>query len=62
MAAPIDRSTIQISDWPGLQTNTGPMAGADPGGTVEQVNLRAIVVGELAARPGIRRVLFDEED
>ncbi len=62
MAAPLDRSIVQISDWPGLQTNTGPMASADPGSTVEQVNLRAIVTGELAARSGIRRVLFDEED
>lgn len=62
MAVPLDKSTIQISDWPGLQTNTGPMAGTDPGSAIEQVNLRAIVTGELAARNGIRRVLFDEED
>lgn len=62
MAQPIDKSTIQVSDWPGLQTNTGPMAGETPGSAVELVNLRVIVIGELAARNGIRRVLFDDED
>lgn len=62
MAAPLDRSTVQISDWPGLQTNTGPMAGTEPGSATELVNFRVIVTGELAARNGIRRVLFDEED
>lgn len=62
MAQPIDRSVIQISDWPGLQTNTGVMAGAAPGSAVELVNFRVIVTGELAARNGIRRVQFDEED
>ena len=62
MAAPIEQSTVQIADWPGLVTNTGPMAGdSPPGAAVEQVNLRAYVGGELAARPGYRRVLFDEE-
>ncbi len=61
MAAPIDRSTIQVQDWPGLQTNTGPMAGTAPGSAVELVNLRVTVVGELAAREGLRRVQFDEE-
>ena len=61
MAAPIDRSIVQISDWPGLQPNTGPMAGSAPGSAVEIVNLRVSVPGEIASRPGIRRVRFDEE-
>lgn len=61
MAAPIDRSVVQVQDWPGLQTNSGIMGGPDSGSAIELVNFRVIVTGELAARQGIRRVLFDEE-
>lgn len=52
---------VQVSDYPGLTTNSGPMAGSDPGTAVEQTNLRANVPGLLAARPGYRKVLFDDE-
>lgn len=62
MAAPIDKATIVIQDWPGLQTNTGPMAGTDPGTATELVNLRVNVTGELASRTGIRQVQFDKEN
>lgn len=62
MAEPISQATVQVADWPGLFTNTGPMAGdAPPGNAVEQVNLVVNVPGQLAARPGLRRVLFDDE-
>lgn len=61
MAAPIDRSTIQVQDWPGLMTNTGPMGGNAPGSAVEQVNLTVNVPGQLTVRPGFRKVRFDEE-
>ncbi len=61
MAQPVDRATIQVQDWPGLQTNTGPMSGMAPGTAVQIVNLRVNVTGELASRTGIRRVLFDTE-
>lgn len=62
MAEPIDRATIQITDWPGLKTNTGPMADADsPGAAVVQVNLRVNTPGEMSVRLGLRKVLFDTE-
>lgn len=61
MAEPIDRAVLQVQDWPGLQTNTGPMAGPDPGAAVEQVNLRANTPGQLAVRNGLRPVAFDTE-
>lgn len=58
---PVSRATIQVQDWLGLQTNVGPSS-STPGAVVELVNLRVIVTGELAAREGIRRVEFDEEE
>lgn len=61
MAQPVDKSSIQVQDWPGLQTNTGPMAGTAAGTAVQLVNLRVNVSGELAARAGIRLVKFDVE-
>lgn len=62
MAEPISRAVIQVTDWPGLFTNTGPMAGdSPPGNAIEQVNLRVNVPGELSARPGYKKVLFDDE-
>lgn len=62
MAEPASsRAVIQVADYPGLQTNTGPMAGDEPGAAVEQTNLRSNVPGLLAARPGYRKVLFDTE-
>ena len=61
MADPVSRATVQVRDWPGLVTNTGPMAGGDAGTAVEQTNLRANVPGELSARPGLRAVAFDDE-
>lgn len=62
MAEPAtSRAVVQISDYPGLMTNSGPMAGDQPGAAVEQTNLRANVPGLLAARPGYRKVLFDDE-
>lgn len=62
MAEPIDRATIQVSDWPGLRTNTGPMADADaPGAAVVQDNLVVNTPGEMRVRQGLRKVLFDSE-
>lgn len=60
--APIDKSSIVVQDWPGLQTNTGPMAGMAPGTATQLVNLRVNVTGELASRTGIRLVQFDKEN
>lgn len=62
MADPISRSTIQVQDWPGLNTNTGAMGGADPGSASELVNLAVNVPGQLAVRPGYRKVSFDDEE
>jgi hypothetical protein len=62
MAEPIDRSVVQVQDWPGLKTNTGPMADADaPGAAVVQVNLRVSTPGEMGVRNGLRKVSFDSE-
>ena len=62
MAEPQARNVVQVQEWPGLFTNTGPMSGdSPPGNAVVQTNLRVNVPGELAARPGFTKVLFDEE-
>lgn len=60
MAEPIDRQTVRVQTWPGLQTNGGPMVG-EPGSAEEQVNLRANEPGRLATRPGLVPVTFDSE-
>lgn len=62
MAEPNSRAVIAVQDYPGLQTNTGAMGGTAPGAAVVQVNLAVSVPGELAARPGFRKVAFDSED
>lgn len=59
--APIDKESIVVQDWPGLQTNTGPMAGTAAGTATQLINLRVNVTGELASRAGIRLVKFDQE-
>lgn len=59
---PVSRETIHVQDYPGLATNTGPMAGTDPGTATELVNLRVNVPGQLAIRPGLRVVEFDDEE
>ena len=62
MGQPRDRSTLQIADWPGLVTNSGPTSsGSPPGAAAEQVNLINNVPGEMAARPGYRKVQYDSE-
>lgn len=60
MAEPKSRVITPIQDYAGLQTNAGPMGGP-PGAAAEQVNLAVNVPGELAARPGHRKVRFDDE-
>lgn len=62
MAEPVSRATVQVTDWPGLLTNTGPMAGDGPPGSAgEQVNLKVNVPGQMASRAGLRKVQFDDE-
>lgn len=61
MAEPNTRVVTPVQDWAGLQTNAGPMGGTSPGSASEQVNLAVNVPGELAARPGYRKVKFDTE-
>ncbi len=62
MAEPAtSRAVVQIADYPGLATNAGPMAGGEPGAAVEQTNLAGNVPGQLSARPGYRKILFDDE-
>lgn len=61
MAEPKTRVVLPVQDWPGQVSNSGPMGGPTPGTAELQVNLAANVPGELSARPGCRRVAFDEE-
>lgn len=62
MAEPISRSSVQVSIWPGLFTNGGPLTAKElPGSAVEQVNLQVNAPGQMATRLGIRKAKFDEE-
>lgn len=48
---------IQISEWGGLATNASPYS-LPPGAAVTQVNLQAIVPGQISVRPGTAAVAF----
>lgn len=62
MGMPKDRNNVVIADWPGLMTNSGPTGSRNPpGAAAEQVNLVNNVPGEMAARPGYRKVQYDSE-
>lgn len=62
MGQPRDRNFVQIGDWPGLVTNSGPTAsGSPPGAAQQQVNLAVNVPGEMSSRDGYRKVRYDSE-
>lgn len=48
---------ITISEWAGLATNASPYS-IPPGAAVTQVNLQAIVPGQISVRPGTTAVSF----
>jgi hypothetical protein len=48
---------ISIEEWAGLATNASPYA-IPPGAAVTQVNLQAIVPGQISVRPGHNAVTF----
>lgn len=48
---------IIIEKWAGLVTNASPYA-IPPGAAVTQVNLQAIVPGQVSVRPGSTNVSF----
>ena len=48
---------ITISEWGGLATNASPYS-IPPGAAVTQVNLQAIVPGQLSVRPGHNSMSF----
>ena len=48
---------ITISEWGGLATNASPYS-MPPGAAVTQVNLQAIVPGQISVRPGATSVSF----
>jgi hypothetical protein len=48
---------IPITEWPGLATNASPYA-IPPGAAVTQVNLQALIPGQLSVRPGSAAVSF----
>lgn len=62
MAAPVSRSGVPITDFMGLMTNGGRIASAEDAMMAEaQINLTCTAPMELASRPGLRLVTFDEE-
>lgn len=48
---------ISVEKWAGLATNASPYS-IPPGAAVTQVNLQAIVPGQLSVRPGMTTVSF----
>ena len=48
---------IAITEWGGLATNASPYA-IPPGAAVTQVNIQAIVPGQISVRPGTTSVSF----
>lgn len=48
---------IIIDKWPGLVTNASPYAIAS-GAAVTQVNLQAIIPGQVSVRPGMQAVTW----
>ena len=48
---------ITISEWGGLATNASPYS-IPPGAAVTQVNLQAIVPGQISVRPGHNTITF----
>ena len=59
---PVSRSGLPITDFVGLVTNTGRVATDDDVMAAEiQVNLVGTSKSEIASRPGLRPVVFDED-
>jgi len=54
------KARLQMRDFPGQQSNLDPLD-VEPGGAVEQVNLKCVRTGELRVRGGLRQVTFEED-
>lgn len=60
---PVSRQGVAQTDFQGLVTNTGRVATQDDVMAAEaQVNLAGTSVSEVASRPGLRPVQFDEDE
>lgn len=60
---PTSRQGVQISDFIGLITNVGTIASdAAVQAAAVQVNLVCTRPAEVATRPGLRKVSFDDEE
>lgn len=59
---PVSRAAVELSDFLGLMTNAGRVVDGEAQKTASrQVNLRCVAVSEMSTRPGLRRVVFDED-
>lgn len=56
----LPRQTVELRDFPGLGTKVDPDDLA-PGASREQTNAQSHHPGELRARPGVKRLTFDQE-
>ncbi len=60
---PVSKAGLPITDFVGLVTNTGRIATEDDVMAAEaQVNLAATSKSEVSTRPGLRPVIFDEDE
>ena len=58
---PVSKSGTVFSDFNGLVTNMGRIPSAGEMNSDAQVNLMSIAPSEITSRPGLRRVMFDED-
>lgn len=61
MANPNSRAVADAGDWPGQQSSMGSQA-TQAGSASLQVNLTCTVPGELTVRPGLKEVVFQEDE
>jgi hypothetical protein len=60
---PVSRQGTAIVQFGGLATNVGPIVSGDAAMTAAvQINLTCVRQGELATRPGLQTIQFDEPD
>lgn len=61
--APVSRTGTTITEFGGLATNVGPVVTGDAAMTAaNQINLTCVRAGELAVRPGLQKIIFDEDE
>ena len=56
----LPKQSVQARDFPGLATRVDP-TDLEPGAAREQTNCQSHHPGELRVRPGVKRLVFEEE-